>query len=265
MGCVVTRLANGTAYTFRVIATNTEGNGVAGVSSGAVVPTAASASGSVAAAATIPAVSGLRAVLVDAGSVRLAFTTGKPGARHAATCSTQGGKTGRGSGTTSPVLVKGLSYGKSYVCDVVSSLSGVSSTIASVRVAVLADLPKPTGVTAGSRARSGSTISVAWAVPSVDSWVRIVQRVELKSGVGRVLAKAFARSRASRASAVLSVPATVASGSYSVCVVFEDSRAPANEEQVCRRAQVSRPSTGGTGGASSGGSQASKPIGPIVL
>jgi len=169
------------------------------------------------------------------------------------------------SGAAAPLTVRGLSYGRSYVCDVVSSSAGVSSTVASVRVEMLADLPKPSGVSSVASARSGGTIAVRWSVPDADPWVRMSQRVELRSGSGGVLAKAFARSRAGRASAVLTVPSSAASGTYSVCVVFEDARQASNREQVCRTARISRPSSGGGSGGSSGGGQPSRPIGPIVL
>jgi len=232
----------------------------------APVAAPASQGSSAVAAPTIPAVSSLRAAVVDAGSVRLALKAGQVGARHTATCSATGARTGSASGTGSAVIVKGLTYGASYICDVVSGLNGVSSTVVSVRVALLADLPRPAGVSSLAAARSGSSIAVRWSPPKVAPWVRMTQRVELRSASGGVLAKAFARSRAARASAVIAVPSSAASGTYSVCVVVEDVRAKSNREQVCRKATLTRPSSGGgSGGSSGGGTQPSRPIGPIVL
>ncbi len=267
LACTITGLTNGTAYTFRVTATNTEGTGTAGVSASAVMPNAPSDPPTTAPTntpVTLSPVTRVKAVVLTATTVRVRYTITTAGATHTATCSTVGGKTATVTGKTSVLKVVGLSYGKSYICDVSASLGTATSTITSVRITLLSNFSAPVGVKSPRTARSGSTIIVSWKASDPEDWALVSETAQLRTAAGAIIATTKPRARATRRGAALKVPSSTASGSYRFCVVVQDMRASRNREQTCRKITVTRPSTS-SGSSSGGGSKPTRPIGPIGL
>jgi hypothetical protein len=107
----VTGLTNGKAYTFKVVAKNVAGASVQSVAS---APTIVGAPGPPTA---------IGAVKAAAGSIRVTFTApannGAPITGYTATCtSTNNGATKTKTGTAGPLLVTGLTAGRTYKCTV---------------------------------------------------------------------------------------------------------------------------------------------------
>ena len=164
--CTVTGLANGTAYTFTVTATNAIGTGAASAPSPSATPSAASAPP---APATVPgAPTGVTATSGADSSSTVAWTApasngGSAITGYTATAS-PGGSTCSTSATT--CTVTGLADGTAYTFTVTATNAiGTGAASAPSAAATPATVPgAPTGVTATSGADSSST--VAWTAPA---------------------------------------------------------------------------------------------------
>ncbi|MGY1773452.1 fibronectin type III domain-containing protein [Blastococcus sp. SYSU D00813] len=152
----VTGLANGTAYTFTVTATNAVGTGPASAASAAVTP------------AGVPtAPTGVTAVRGD-GSATVSWTAatanGTPVAGYRVTA-TPGGPTATVTGTTTTAAVTGLTNGTSYTFRVTATNAvGTSGASAASNAVVPAGPPAaPTGLTVRPGDRS---VVVTWVAAS---------------------------------------------------------------------------------------------------
>jgi uncharacterized protein (TIGR02145 family) len=157
----VTGLTNGTAYTFRVVATNAVGNSVASAASTAVTPVAPN---------TVPGPP--TAVVATAGnaSASVAFVAPTNNGGSAITSytvtSSPGGITAMG--TTSPINVTGLTNGTSYTFSVVATnaignsvASAASTAVTPVAPNTVPDPPTAVVATAGN-----ASASVAFVAPT---------------------------------------------------------------------------------------------------
>jgi uncharacterized protein (TIGR02145 family) len=157
----VTGLTNGTAYTFRVIATNVIGNSVASAASTAVTPIAPN---------TVPGPP--TSVVATAGnaSASVAFVAPTNNGGSAITgytvTSSPGGITA--TGTTSPINVTGLTNGTAYTFNVVATnvignsvASAASTAVTPVAPHTVPDPPTAVVATAGN-----ASASVAFVAPT---------------------------------------------------------------------------------------------------
>lgn len=151
----VTGLTNGESYTCTVTAHNSVGSSSASVPSNAVTP------------GTVPDVpTGVAASRSGSGSLSVAFTPGNDNGyavtSFTATCSSSdsGAVTPvTHSGSASPVVVSGLSNGKTYSCSVHATNSiGTGSESAASNAIVPATVPSAPSI--GTVTRSGSSIKV---------------------------------------------------------------------------------------------------------
>lgn len=163
----VTGLANGTSYTFSVVAINSSGTSSASSSSNSVTP------------ATVPAAP--TSVVATAGdaTASVAFTpgadNGSPITNYTVTAS-PGGATA--SGTSSPITVTGLTNGTAYTFTVVAT-SAIGSSVASSASTSVTPLPPAPGVITNFAVKPASSSAVvSWEAPTtggpVDSY--IIQR-----------------------------------------------------------------------------------------
>ncbi len=269
----MTDLSSGHTYTCTVSATNDTGTGTPSVASSpftltrptvpATPGTTDSPAGTTPTPAAINPITNLKASIVSATSIKLAYTVTTPGATHSATCTATGGKAGTGKSTTGSLPVKSLTYGKSYMCDVIASVGTTASATTSIRVTLLTDLPTPASLKLPKTAQTGSSIKVSWLANAKDKWAVITQTAQLRTATGAIISTVAPRNRTSQ-TATLKIPSNTASGSYSLCVVLQDAKAATNSEQTCRKIRIVRPSSTG-GGGSSGGNNNPKPAGPIVI
>jgi hypothetical protein len=270
----MTDLSAGHTYTCTVSATNDTGTGTPSVASSPFTltrptvpttpPTTDSPAGTTPAPTAFNPIANLKASIVSATSIKLGYTVTTPGATHTATCTATGGKTGTGKSTTGSLPVKSLTYGKSYMCDVIASVGTTASATTSIRVTLLTDLPTPASLKLPKTARTGSSIKVSWLANAKDRWAVIKQAVQLRTATGAIISTVAPRNRASQI-ATLKIPSNTTSGSYSLCVVLQDAKAASNTEQACRKIRIVRPSSTGGGGSSGGNSNNPKPVGPIII
>lgn len=143
----VSALANGTAYTCSVAATNSVGTSAA---SGTVSVTPV--------APTAPGAPTIGAVTAGNGSASVAFTApgsngGSPITSYTASCTpTGGGAAVTGTGAASPITVSGLTNGTAYACSVTATnaanLTGASSAAGSVTPVAGCSTPPGTTIAA---------------------------------------------------------------------------------------------------------------------
>ncbi len=159
---LVTGLANGTPYVFRVAAINGVGTGSFSVTSPAVTP-----AGTPATPSDIGASAGDQSVSV---SWTAPSDGGSPITSYDVRYSTDGGTTWTSAGvayTSSPAVVSGLANGTSYVFDV-AAINGVGASSYSTAspAAVPSGVPgTPTGVGASA---GNATATVSWTAPSAN-------------------------------------------------------------------------------------------------
>jgi hypothetical protein len=153
-------LTNGKTYTCTVTATNAIGTSAPSAASGSVVPAAA------------PSAPTITSATRGNTSVSVAFTPGADNGStitsFSASCtSLDGGAPGTDSDTASPVLVTGLTNGKTYTCTVTATNAvGTSSASLPSLPAVPAAVPDPPTIT--SVTRGNTLISVAFS-PGADN------------------------------------------------------------------------------------------------
>src|SRR6185369_13117657 len=108
----VTGLANGTTYTCRVVGKNAVGIG-------------AYSAGATGSTASVPAAPSIGAATIGDGQLSIAFnaptnTGGTPITGYTASCTPSGGTAVTADGTSSPIVVSGLTNGTAYTCTVVA-------------------------------------------------------------------------------------------------------------------------------------------------
>lgn len=151
----VTGLTNGTAYTFTVVAVNSIGTSVASAASNSVTP------------AAVP--SAPTSVVATAGdaTASVAFvpgaSNGSPITNYTVT-SSPGGITA--SGTSSPIVVSGLTNGTAYTFTVVAT-SALGNSVASSASAAVTPVPPVPGVITKFAVKPGNaSVLVSWEAPS---------------------------------------------------------------------------------------------------
>ena len=156
----VTGLTNGTSYTFSVVATNAEGNSSPGISS-AVTP------------ATVPnAPTGVMPVAGNAQAT-VSFTTPSSDGGSAITGYTvtanSGSSTVTAMGTTTSIIVTGLTNGTPYTFTVVATNAVGNSVPSAASTAVTPTAPTVPGAPTGVMAAAGNAqATVSFIVPSSD-------------------------------------------------------------------------------------------------
>ncbi|MDQ1382985.1 MAG: hypothetical protein QOG65_364, partial [Actinomycetota bacterium] len=156
---VVAGLTNGKTYTCTVTAQNARGSSAPSAASNNFVP--AAVPGAPTSVAAARAGSGMGSVSFTAPT----DTGGTPITSYIATCSASGGTTGMQTGSGSPLVVSGLTNGKSYTCTVTAqNTQGSSPPSTASNSFVPATVPgAPTSVTVSL---SGATASVAFTAPA---------------------------------------------------------------------------------------------------
>jgi uncharacterized protein (TIGR02145 family) len=151
---IVTGLTNGTSYTFTVVATNTVGNSLVSVASNAVTPmTIPNAPTSpIATAGNTQASVAFTAPIVNGGSAISGYTvTSSPG---------NSTKTG----TTSPLIITGLTNGTSYTFTVVAT-NAVGNSVASAASNAVTPNILPNAPTSSVATAGNAQATVAFSVP----------------------------------------------------------------------------------------------------
>ena len=163
----VAGLANGTAYTFTVVATNAAGSSAASTASAAVTP------------ATVPGVpTAVTAVRGDT-QASISFTppasTGGSAITNYTVTSSPGGVTA--TGTASPIIVTGLTNGTAYTFTVVATnLVGTgASSAASAAVTPAGNPGTPTGLAATA---GDGQVGLSWTAPAANGTAIIDYTIE---------------------------------------------------------------------------------------
>lgn len=163
----VTGLVNGTAYTFTVVAVNSLGTSAASAASNSVTP------------ATVPDAPTSVVATIGDGSASVAFTAGaangSPITNYTVTAS-PGGLTA--SGTSSPIVVSGLTNGTAYTFTIVAT-SALGNSVASSSSASITPLPPVPGIVSKLAVRPGSSsVLVSWEAPITGGIVEsyVIQR-----------------------------------------------------------------------------------------
>jgi hypothetical protein len=147
---VLNGLTNGDTYTCRVHGTNSIGAGPDSAASNAIMP------------ATVPGAPSVGVVTRSGSGLRVPFTpgtdNGSPIASFTATCaSSNGGTTRVASSSTSPIIVTGVTLGKTYTCTVKATNGVGTSPASSTSNAIVPSLPPSAPYAV--KAASGSTTS----------------------------------------------------------------------------------------------------------
>ncbi len=113
----------------------------------------------------------------SSGSASVAFTPsadgGSPVLQFDGTCtSTDGGATATGSGLTSPVVVSGLTNGRTYTCRVTAT-TGIGTSASSEASNTILPLGPPGAPTAATAVAGNGQATVSWVAPASDGGVPI--------------------------------------------------------------------------------------------
>lgn len=164
----VTGLTNGTAYTFTVVAVNSLGTSAASAASNSVTP------------AAVPSAPTSVVATAGDGTASVAFTpgaaNGSPITNYTVTAS-PGGATQ--SGTSSPIVVTGLTNGTAYTFTVVAT-SALGNSVASTPSASVTPVPPVPGVINKLAVRPGNaSVFVSWEAPTTGGPVTsyVLQRI----------------------------------------------------------------------------------------
>ena len=159
---IVNGLTNGRTYTCRVTATSARGTSVPSALSNTAVP-----------AVTVPDPPKMGSATGINVSISVAFTPpanngGSAITSYTATCvSSNGGATGVGSGSSSPVVVPSLSNGRTYTCTVrATSANGTSAPSAVSNPTTIATVPDAPSI--GTARSRNVSLKVSFGEPSDD-------------------------------------------------------------------------------------------------
>jgi len=155
---VVTSLTNGNTYTCTVAATNANGTGASSPASATAVPS------------TLPSAPAPPTVVPGNAQIAVGFTApangGSPITSYSATCaSSNGGTLGSSSGPGSPVVVGGLTNGKSYTCTVSATNANGTGAASTASAAVIPSTVPSAPAQPGASA-TNAQITVTFTAPS---------------------------------------------------------------------------------------------------
>jgi uncharacterized protein (TIGR02145 family) len=152
----VTGLTNGTSYTFTVVATNTAGNSASSAASNAVTPV------------TVPGAPTIGSAVAGNAQASVSFTVPSTDGGSAITGYTVTSNPGAitRTGSSSPIIVTGLTNGTSYTFTVVAT-NAVGNSAASAASNAVTPVTVPGAPTIGSAVAGNAQASVSFTAPSI--------------------------------------------------------------------------------------------------